>query len=358
MRNLAALRRFRALLGARPRDVDLTDVRRWITQHDEEGTESNLFRAVARVQISAPFGTDLRGVSVIDLPGLGDTNLSDSKRMLTALSDEIDVVVVVRRPNADGDSWKRSDVTLYDAVADALPGVPMAKRSFLVLNHHRARGNFEACERFAGGLGDRRMVFGGVEVTDAASNAEVGAVFDRIVQQLISTAPELDEHLLGQFRDSVATVLPAVQDVHAATRSWRDALAEASPRHAVELVRARRHLHEELNKALTRLLADLERGDYDPDEVMECARAQVLARARTDTGLPTVEQVQDRIDLLGTRSRAYAALIDEGRAHLGKHFAALEPALDETMRALKRAVVERLGRPDSGPSPRERARLG
>lgn len=347
--NLDALPEIKHLLGSPPRDIEISEVRNWVTQYDDAGTPLSLFRAVAKAQVYAPFGSGVNGVSVIDLPGLGDTNLTDGKRMLNALSDDIDVVVVVRRPNADGDDWKRSDVQLYDAVSEALPGIPMGRRSFLLLNHHKARHNLAQCEAFASGLAHRGMEFGGVQIVDAADPGEVAASFDAVVEQLIASAPELDRHLLAGHRDEMIAVQPAVQDVQFAVDRWREALAEASPRYAQGFVRARMQMHAELSQRLTRFLSDLNSGFLDPDEALEAAKAAVLAVARTDTGLPTVEQVASRIDVEGGKTRAYIALLDELRAHLGKHFASLEPALDDTMRAVKHEVVGILHSSGLGP---------
>jgi hypothetical protein len=129
------------LLGQAAMPVSPGDIRAWVTQSDDRGNKRTEFRVVERLDISAPFAGQLAGISVVDLPGLGDTNLGDLAGVVEAAKDDVDVVILLRRPAHLGDDWTEQDFQLYQEVARALPGIPMAQRAFVVLNQVREPSN-------------------------------------------------------------------------------------------------------------------------------------------------------------------------------------------------------------------------
>ena len=133
-----AFSEYAPLIGATsPRRVSAGEIRSFVAQDDVDGKQQfHSFRAVRRVHIATPFPrADLSGVGVIDLPGLGDTNLSDSRVLLGALQDDVDIVLFLRRPAPEGDAIHDYDIDLYGIARSALPEIPMERRSFLILNH-------------------------------------------------------------------------------------------------------------------------------------------------------------------------------------------------------------------------------
>lgn len=323
------------LVGSAPRAVDVKDVRRWVTQHDDRIGPLDEFRVVDHVEIAAPFADGLSGVSVVDLPGLGDTNLSDAPRMLSALEDVIDVVILLRRPDEKGDDWGKRDIELYQAVADALPSVPMSKRAFIVLNRVVHPDNAVQCSRFRESAGARGMAVAAVETVDAASSAEVSELFERVLDHVLLTAPEIDAALVRQHVASLAVLQPAFEVLRETVEAWFGELAEASPKHAQDFVRLRKQTNELLHTQLLALSRYLSQQRLIPDHGVQTATDEVLEAARNDKGLPTVEQIETMIDVKGGVSLAYGDLLNQARAHLGRHFSKLDPALDASLTQVK-----------------------
>ena len=70
---------------------------------------------------------------LIDLPGLGDTNLIDADRLVKTLRYEADFVLFVRRPEANA-VWGEAHIRLYQVAQEALGELPLHECSFMVLN--------------------------------------------------------------------------------------------------------------------------------------------------------------------------------------------------------------------------------
>lgn len=334
------------LVGSSPRPVDVKEVRRWVTQHDDSIGPLNDYRVVDHVEVAAPFADGLSGVSVVDLPGLGDTNLSDAPRMLNALEDVIDVVILLRRPDEKGDDWGQRDVQLYQAVADALPAVPMRKRAFILLNHVGQPDNAAQCARFSQTAHTRGMAVAAVETVNAASQTEVSELFERVLDHVLITAPEIDNALVRQHVAALAVLLPSFDVLRETVEAWFGELAEASPKHAQDFVRLRKQTNERLHTELLALSRHLGQQRLIPDPSVQDATEQVLEAARGDKGLPTVDEIKTMIDVQGGVTRAYGDLLNQARAHLGRHFSGLDPALDASLEKVKsdvRSILQAAG---------------
>ncbi|NES06606.1 MAG: hypothetical protein F6K22_29590, partial [Okeania sp. SIO2F4] len=64
----------------------------------------------------------VKKLALVDMPGLGDTRLGDTERMIKALAEDIDFILLIRRPGkkGTGDFLRKEDVNLYDVASQAL----------------------------------------------------------------------------------------------------------------------------------------------------------------------------------------------------------------------------------------------
>ena len=162
-----------------------------------------------RVQISTRFPrSDLAGLGVIDLPGLGDTNLSDSRILLAALKDDVDIVLFLRRPAPEGDAIHEYDVDLYGIAKSALPEIPMDRRSFLILNHRRSQDqdNLSRCQAFRDQVADSPIRVIRTDIADCSSPEEVDRAFGPVVDYLLANIRDLDRLLLEKRSRHVAEI--------------------------------------------------------------------------------------------------------------------------------------------------------
>ena len=178
------------------RTIAPEEVAAYVAQADSEGRPLDTYRAVARLRLVAPFPhNEVSQVAVLDLPGLGDTNLTDVAGLLRALSDDVDVLVMVRLPAEKGDDWLDVDYQLYGHAEVALPDVPMELRAFAVLNVDPSSGNGANARRMCAALPGTRLRFSGAAVVDCASPPEVSAFLDLVLDHLAQTGAQADGRL-------------------------------------------------------------------------------------------------------------------------------------------------------------------
>ena len=332
------------LLGkSSPLSIGADEIRRYVAQDDEEGkTRLHLFRAVRQVRILTKFNrTDVTGVGVIDLPGLGDTNLGDAKTLLAALRNDVDVVLFVRMPAAHGDSIQDFDIDLYTLAENALPEIPMQLRSFLIVNHQRSAGasNLANAEDYRDKIKASTFRVIDTFITDCSVPDEVADAFDRVIDYLLGHVRELDEHLLAERRRRAAEIKQQLERILTSSRQL-GGLAQPSGAWFRLFLNLFGEAYTNLNRELEKLVAKFGAESEHADETFSAAVDTVLATAREDDGIPVPDTIADRIASEGGRAVAYGHLLNEIRAHLSQHFLGLDTALSERVAEMQREVAQ------------------
>jgi hypothetical protein len=337
---------YQDLIGATsPRRITPGEIRSFVAQDDEAGQqEYHAFRAVRRVSIATPFPRDdLSGVAVIDLPGLGDTNLGDSRILLAALQDDVDMVLFLRRPNPERDDIHDTDIALYSTARTALPEIPMERRSFLILNHRRSADkdldNYARCVAFRDAVAGSAFRVVGAEIADCSSEAEVDQAFAPVVDYLLANIGELDRMLLDERARRLEEIR---QEARLLVRDAAKlgALAQPASKWFPVFQKLFGMAHEELSVGIEDLVAAYRRERDNPDPAFAEAVRGALERAEEDTGIPEAEAIRRAFALRGGRHEAYLHLLEETRAHLSQHFLGLETALRETVRQMWLRVAD------------------
>jgi hypothetical protein len=331
------------LSHASPIAIEADQIRRYVAQDDEEGkTRLHLFRAVRQVRILTRFRqADVTGIGVIDLPGLGDTNLGDAKTLLAALRNDVDVVLFVRMPAAHGDSVQDFDFDLYSLAENALPEIPMQLRSFLVINHHSGVGNdnLANAQDFRDKIRTSSIRVVDSFITDCSKPEEVGTVFGKVVDYLLGHMRELDEYLLAERRRRAAEIRQQVTRI-LADSGQLGGLAE--PRDSWFrlfqglFIPAYTNMSRELEKLVTKFDEEQDHAD----ENFAAAVDAVLAKAKEDDAIPAPDEITNRISTEGGRVPAYGHLLNETRSHLSQHFLSLDTALNERVSEMLRQVAQ------------------
>ncbi len=308
-----------------PRRITAGEIRGYVAQDDESGRQIHAFRAVRRVQITTSFPkSDLSGIGVIDLPGLGDTNLGDSQVMLSALQDDVDIVLFLRRPAPEGDGIHDYDIALYGIATQALPEVPMERRSFMILNHRASadQDNLARCEEFRDQLAGSAIRVAGTAVADCSSADEVAAAFDPVVDYLIGHIGELDRLLLAERKRGVAQIQ---QETRLLLSQLASLGAHAQPigQWFPVFQQLFETAYKDLAVGMTRLVQEYRKNRMNADSYFATQIKETLRRAAADTGIPTPEQIEEEFAVHGGYRAAYSYLLDQTRAHLSRHF--LEP---------------------------------
>ncbi|WP_214105681.1 hypothetical protein [Acrocarpospora catenulata] len=328
-----------------PERVGPDQIRRYVAQDDLDGTPQHTFRAVRRVEIATTFAqSDLTGVAVIDLPGLGDTNLGDSRVLLSALQDDVDLVLFVRRPNPEGDGIHDVDVELYGTAQSALPEIPMEKRSFVILNHRKSldQDNLASAQALQSELAKSPIRVAGTHIADCSATDEVIAAFDPIVDYLVANIASLDETIISERARRTAEIDQEIR-LLLAQSSILTSFSRPGDLSHLTFQELFRETYENLAGALENLVLGFRKEREAPDNKLSQATAEVIRLAREHDGLPTHDQIERRRAVLGSYTAAYSALMEESRAHLSRHFLELDDALGETVGHMWEQLATALG---------------
>jgi hypothetical protein len=325
-----------------PLGVGSDEIRRYVAQLALDGTtEYHAFRAVRRVDIQTAYPhTDATGLGVIDLPGLGDTNLGDSQILLSALHDDVDVVLFVRKPEATGDDIQDFDYDLYTIAQEALPEIPMHLRSFLIINHDGTPGreNLANARRYKGKVEVSSIRVVESRIVDCSDPGEVATAFDAITDYLLAHVDELDGHLLAASVQATAEINGKLE---ALLRQASLLAVEALPHNVVfrEFQRLFKRAYQQLTGSVERMVKKKEDDRNSPDNGFAAEVATVLKQARGDDAIPSIEEIVSRIDLKGANQIAFGELLTELRPRLSRHFLKLDRALKSQVAAMQEEVA-------------------
>jgi hypothetical protein len=111
------------------------EIRKYVAQHDENGNPLYHYLAVKEVQIYTPFNYEDAGkIVLVDTIGLGDTSLRIQEKMISALTNDSDAGIVLRRPEPLRDNVHNEDNQLIDFIQSNMNGRSIDRWLFYILN--------------------------------------------------------------------------------------------------------------------------------------------------------------------------------------------------------------------------------
>lgn len=137
-----------ACIGRAKERKNINELRPYLTRDDESLIP--YFHVVKNVEIHTPFELGLpENMKVFDLPGLGEMSPNIRTNMMKAVSEEADIVMLLRRPDASGDDWREDDYQLLDDLKKLFEGDRIQPCDWvaLILNlDMRGSGNYKQVE--------------------------------------------------------------------------------------------------------------------------------------------------------------------------------------------------------------------
>jgi energy-coupling factor transporter ATP-binding protein EcfA2 len=179
----------------------------------ERDTQGDLisFRhlAVREVKISCPFkNPDVGNISLIDIPGMGDSKLGDEKVMLETLGKAVDVVIFISRPDPLRYDWTPKDTDLHDIASRELNNLP--GRAFMILNHSRRTNNLNACQDLKTKL---KMAVVSCQIADCSNLEDTNRVFDHILDYLTENILQIDEEYARECQNRILNIVKDVDSI-------------------------------------------------------------------------------------------------------------------------------------------------
>lgn len=208
------------LLGSAPKEVPFGEVREWLTK-DKGETKHNV---VEYVEMWTPFDAGLPdGLTVLDIPGLGDPTPGIEEDMRNNLKYKTDIVFFLRKAERDGsrELWKTIDHDAFDMIKmiypDPADGIKPSDWVQLILNRdmrkeHWNESNTEMLKTTV------RRGFSPV-VCDCGSKDAVREMVDANIDALVKQTKKIDDLRIHQADEAFRAALAEANALYNALRN-------------------------------------------------------------------------------------------------------------------------------------------
>jgi hypothetical protein len=256
------------------KEVPLSELRPYVAYpYRTEQNPARKYAAVKEARIECRFPhDDLGKLSVVDLPGLGEVAADAERRHVDGLRDEVDAVLLVKRPVEGMAFWTKADNGALSLLSEAA-GPIRRVGDFVYLIANRADGD---SDELVAAMEDaiRQQLNGGqdgrfftVWRVDAASPEDVGAsVVGPLLQALTERLPVMDRDMLAaaatQGDDLDQTIRAEITEFERALHRLRGHFTAQSE----DLKEQTRLMKEDISVDLWRLLQDLELDTQQPED--------------------------------------------------------------------------------------------
>jgi hypothetical protein len=348
------------------RVVPLEELRPWVaypTNAEEQagGVVARRYLAVRDVRIDCPFPhAQVRRLGIVDLPGLGELAARADQHHVGGLQNEVDVVLLVKRPVEGMAFWGDADARALDLIDSARGFADRRDFVFLVINtgdtapalvtalrdHVRGQVNSGVTDQF----------FRVLE-SDAADPADVFAhVLSPVLDHLATRMPAMDADTLAGTRTELRATAQRIRLLADDLARVLASVAQASGSVAEDLDGRARRLRQDLSGALVALVADLRAKaravgeDQDYTDAVE--RAYAATREWITGGLGVGEEAW-RAEALRTMtvdrnsSRFAGDELNRVRVEISSRFEEIDVYFAARVRSLWEQVAQNL-RADTG----------
>ncbi|NJS16774.1 MAG: dynamin family protein, partial [Nostocaceae cyanobacterium CSU_2_110] len=336
--------KYRHLLTSPSMEIAEQDIPLYVTQDsvDQSGNKIVNYLAVKEVEISCSFPhEDIGQISLLDLPGLGDTNLIEAERLIKILSEEADFILFVRRPEANA-VWGEAYLKLYQIARDALGDFPLAKCSFMILNRtkHGAEGgdNGYRCQKLQSELKETPIRVAQSIIADCSNSQEAFTqVLEPILDYLAANVQSIEKEYGRSYQKQLDVLY---QNISIELDKASGALARYGDGDLLfEQLFAQ--FWRKLTNDLENLLAELKENRDNLDREFAQQVENAIQRCRTNTGIPsTCEEIAQRRHFFGSYNTAYNEFLHEIRTTFLGHFLYLDQAMQLSLENRKNLVVK------------------
>lgn len=213
------LSQYQDYLDKPPLRISREQIREYVAQDNAKG-ERVFFKhaAVDRVEIFCKFpNTDVNALRLIDLPGLGDTRIGDVKRVVSALSDQVDLVFFLSKPSNTGAAWQDNEIHLYSQAKRALgEKLPIERWSFWVFNHDSRPGaeNIPQCELMQKYMSSSQIKVSDSVIVDCTNPDEVSQkLIDKALEFLAANIERNDLEYAKNLQELLNKLLSDIKDI-------------------------------------------------------------------------------------------------------------------------------------------------
>ena len=226
------LPQYQEYLGRSPMRIERSQIREYVAQDNLQG-ERVFFKhmAVSNVEIFCAFpNTDAGKLRLIDLPGLGDTRKGDTEQLVRALSDQVDLILFLSKPQNSGAAWQDNEIALYSQARRALGDkLPIERWSFWVFNRDSRPGadNLTQCELLRDSINRAQISVADTVIADCTSREEVDTLLiGKALDFLAGNIERIDSEYAGHLQNDISRALSQLKEnlsrLHDITREGRE----------------------------------------------------------------------------------------------------------------------------------------
>jgi hypothetical protein len=353
---------YRDLLTGATRQVDIDDLRRWVAypeQADGTAPPDRRYLAVRDAVITTAFPiSDVAALGLIDLPGLGELVPNAEEHHLAGLENDVDFVIVVKRPTDTNATWLNEDQASLDLIARACGAAAIRDFTTILINTGGcAEVNISALSsevrnRLNGGSDDRNYQ---VWTADGADRDAVARdVLARALAHLAVALPRMDAAVVDQALDRCAQARRELLDYTDRLLTALRRASRATPHE--ELIERAHAVQDELTVSVRDWVAELRRrtGETYEDEDflrrVDELRSEIRSWAMDGFGLGQdawVERAFKRMLRADATAGFSEKTLNDIRTEIARRFSGIDDVLlarrEDFWRRLVDALSPRLG---------------
>jgi energy-coupling factor transporter ATP-binding protein EcfA2 len=323
-----------------PHRISKDDIREYVAQQTAYSHRVFFnYLAVREVKIACPFPhTDVRQIVFIDMPGMGNTGICDEQHLITKLGQDIDVILFVRMPKSTGDLWEDVDIKLYERIRKTLVDRPLNLWSFTILNHTEANSryheNLKICEGLARDITSKNIQTVDCITANCASTNEANKVLEQIIEYLETKITDLDSKYALLSQKNLTLLQNKVNAVLEKTNKTLD-LATQDVNSFTLFETKFQELWQDLTNGFEKLLKELRKKRETVDVEFKQQIEKALQTCRSDTGIPSIQEIEQRYSLEKNYRIVYEKYLHEIRARLSRHLLSLDSGLKRSLDKVK-----------------------
>lgn len=273
--------------------VSLEGLRSWVAYPTQE-EESNLdcprrYLAVQDVLIECRFPeNEVEDLTVIDLPGLGELDAKAEERHISGLKNEVDLVLLIKRPLEGLAYWKKEDANAADLL-DRARGAISNRRDFVLIVVNDDGANVDLSNALIGhirsnvneGIDGRHYQVISCNAKDSKSVREQLLIpcLDHLANRLQYMDEEVIESACMEWNSTIVIIKRELSDL-------QNFLTQDAPKIAGS--------DDQLNRKIEQLRGDLASSLF---EVVEDLYRQARAREDVPDLIGLIQNIADEIDI-------------------------------------------------------------
>lgn len=311
---------------------------------NSNGQVNRKYLAVKELRIfgNFPDGDEFGKIGVVDLPGLGDDDVSDTELLIKTLKQDVDFILFVRKPNPIGDNWQEADRKMYGLAKQALNGFPLEKCSFMVLNKDKDKPikSKEDCNRFRDEIESQGLEVSQVVIANCTKSSDVKQeVMTPAILNLTQNISLVYEQYLRFHNQELKTFKGEIEEKLKEATNALEGIKKSGDKGATHWFK------NEVWKNLTDKMFDerneLSNKQHENDSEFEKQVTEVVDHCLNGNIIPEKSQIRGLSTRYGDSYKiAYYMCINEVRMNLTSEFKVLAKALEESERKLQYSVAK------------------